>query len=103
MVVSGVSAIDRLTLNRIKTAAAGLDGIEFEFWTNRPLAQMSEGLASLPKGSAILLSSVQRERASQPYYGIQIAQMITPTANAPVFTLSAGHHWQRGGGRGGGG
>lgn len=90
VVVSGMSATDRLTMDRIKMAATALDGIEFEFWTNRPIAQMGEGLASLPKGSAILLSTVQRDMAGQAYYSSQLAQMILPIASAPVYVLSAG-------------
>ena len=90
VVVSGVSLTDRLTLNRIQEAALALDGIKFEFWTNRPLAQMAEGLATLPKGSAILLSSVQRDVANQPHYSSELARMIVPTANAPVYVLGAG-------------
>jgi PAS domain S-box-containing protein len=90
VVVGGVSMADRLTMNRIKTAAQNLDGIEFEFWTNRPLAQMAEGLTSLPVGTVIMLTTVQRDVANQPYYSIQVAQMITPTANAPIYVLSAG-------------
>ena len=92
VVVGGMSATDRLTMNRIKLAATALEGndVEFEFWTNRPLAQMGEGLASLPKGSAILLSTVQRDVAGQSYYSSQVAQMIMPTANSPIYALSAG-------------
>ena len=90
VVVGGMSATDHLTMNRIRLAASALDGIEFEFWTNRPLAQMGEGLATLPKGSAILLSTVQRDVAGQAYYSSQVAQMILPTANAPMYALSAG-------------
>jgi PAS domain S-box-containing protein len=90
VVVSGMSATDRLTMNRIKTSGMTLDGIEFEFWTNRPIAQMGEGLSTLPKGSAILLSTVQRDVAGEAYYSSEVAQMILPTASAPIYVLSAG-------------
>ena len=89
VVVGGVSATDHLTMNRIKIAAAGMDGIEFEFWTNRPLGQLGQGLATLPKGTAILLSTVQRDSAGQPYFSLQVAQMVVPHANAPVYVLGA--------------
>ena len=90
VVVGGVTATDRLTMNRIKTAASDLDGIEVEFWTNRPLGQMGEGLGALPKGTAILLSTVQRDGTGQPYYSQQLAQRIIPGANAPIYVMSAG-------------
>ena len=90
VVISGVSALDRLPLNRISEAARSLEGIQFDFWTNRPLAQMGEGLATLPKGTVILLSSVQRDVTGEPYYSSEVAKMITPTASAPVYVLGAG-------------
>lgn len=90
VVLGGVSMTDRLTLSRIQEAAAELDGIKFEYWTNRPLAQMADGLSALPKGTAILLSTVQRDVANQPYYSSTVAQKITPTANAPIFVLGSG-------------
>ena len=71
-------------------AAQELDGIKFDFWTNRPLSQLSEGLSTLPKGTAILLSTVQRDVANQTYYSSQMASLITPTANAPIYVLSPG-------------
>ena len=90
VVVSGVSQTDRLTLSRIQEVAQSLDGIKFEFWTNRPLAQIGDGLATLPKGSAILLSTVQRDVNNQPHYSSELARLIVPRANAPVFVLGAG-------------
>ena len=90
VVVGGVSLTDRLTLRRILLAAQALDGIDFDFWTNRPLAQMAEGLSTLPKGTAIFLSTVQRDVVNEPYYSIEVARMMTPTANAPIYGLTAG-------------
>ena len=90
VVVSGVSQTDRLTLSRIQEVAQSLDGIKFEFWTNRPLAQIGDGLANLPKGSAILLSTVQRDVNNQPHYSSELARLIVPKANAPIYVLGAG-------------
>lgn len=90
VVISGVSGADRLTLDRIRAAAQSLEGVQFDFWTNRPLAQMGEGLSTLPKGTVILLSTVQRDVSGQPYFSSQVAQMIAPTASAPIYVLGAG-------------
>jgi PAS domain S-box-containing protein len=90
IVVGGVSMVDHLLMNRITAAAQNLDGVEFELWTNRPLAQMAEGLTNLPPGTAILLSTVQRDVANQPYYSSLVAQQVMPTASAPVYALSSG-------------
>jgi PAS domain S-box-containing protein len=90
VVVSGISAADRLILSRIQEAAQSLDGIKFEFWTNRPLAQLTVGLATLPKGTAILLGSVQRDVTDRPYFSSELAKLIVPRASAPVYVLGAG-------------
>ncbi len=90
VVISGVSASDRLTLDRVRVAAQSLDGIDCEFWTNRPLAQIGEGLSALPKGTVIYLSTIQRDVTGQPYYSSQLTQMIAPAAGVPLYGLSAG-------------
>ena len=90
VVVSGVSADDRLTLERIRAVGQSLDGIECEFWTNRPLGQLGAGLSTLPKGTVIFLGTLQRNLSSQPYYSSQLIQLVAPRASVPIYGLGAG-------------
>ena len=90
VVIGGTSRTDRLTLDRIRAAAESLDGIEFEFWTNRPMAEMAAEVAALPHGTAIFLSTLQRDAANQPFFAVQVVQLLLPTASAPMYVLSAG-------------
>ena len=90
VVIGGTSASDRLTLGRIEDVARSLDDVEFNFWTNQPLADLRVLVRSLGEGTAIMLGSVQRDGAGQPFYTSQIAQMLAPAAGAPMYVLGAG-------------
>lgn len=99
VVVGGTSDSDRATLGRIADAAQALEGIEFEFWTNRPVAEMMAAVKSLPKGSVILLSAVQRDVTGQPFFTSQLARTMAPSASVPVYVLGG---WAMGTGAVGG-
>ncbi len=87
VVIGGVSGVDRATLGRIAEASHALEGVEFEFWTNRPIAELPEAVKSLPEGTVILLSTVLNDVSGQTYYMTQLAQMLAPTANVPVYVF----------------
>jgi hypothetical protein len=48
VVIGGVSDVDRATLGRIAEASQALEGVEFEFWTNRPVAELPAAVKALP-------------------------------------------------------
>lgn len=90
VVIGGTSELDRVTLARIAEAAQSLEGIEFDFWTNRPVAELQGAVGSLPEGTVILLSTVQRDATGQPFFMSQLAQLLAPSASAPMYVLSGG-------------
>jgi signal transduction histidine kinase len=87
VVIGGVSDGDRATLGRIRDVAQTLDGVDFEYWTNRPIADVPAALKNLPPGTVVLLSTVQRDVAGQSFYLLQLAQMLVPASNVPVYVL----------------
>jgi signal transduction histidine kinase len=87
VVIGGNSAGDCATLQRIMETAESLEGIEFEFWTNRPVAEIPAAAAALRPGTVILLSRFQSDIHGQPYFGSQIAQMLVAKANVPVYVM----------------
>jgi signal transduction histidine kinase len=87
VVIGGTSDMDRATLGRIEEVARSLDGIEFDFWTNRPVAELPVAVKSLPEDTVILLSTVQRDVAGLPFFMSQLASMLAPAANAPMYVL----------------
>ena len=87
VVIGGTSEMDRTTLERIEEVARSMDGVEFDFWTNRPMAELQSAVGSLPEGTVILLSTVQRDVTGQPFFMSQLAQMLTPSANVPMYVL----------------
>jgi signal transduction histidine kinase len=99
VVIGGTSETDRAAIGRIEETAPSLDGIKFDFWTNQPVAEMSEAVKSLPEGTVILLSTVQRDVTGQPFFMSQLAQMFAPSASVPVYVLGG---WALGSGAVGG-
>lgn len=87
VVIGGTSEVDRAALGRIEESAHALEGIEFEFWTNRPVAALPAAVQSLPAGTVILLSTFQRDVTGQPFFMSQLAQMLVPSASVPVYVL----------------
>jgi signal transduction histidine kinase len=99
VVIGGISEADRATIGRIEETAPSLEGIKFDYWTNQPVAEMSEAVKSLPEGTVILLSTVQRDVTGQPFFMSQLAQMFAPSASVPVYVLG---EWALGSGAVGG-
>ena len=99
VVIGGTSETDRMALGRIREVAQSLDGIEFDFWTNRPMAELPGAVGSLPEGTVILLSTVQRDVTGQPYFMSPLAQMLAPSASVPMYVLGG---WALGSGAVGG-
>jgi len=99
VVIGGTSEADRLALGRIREVAQTLDGIEFDFWTNRPVTELPGAVGSLPEGTVILLSTVQRDVTGQRFFTSQLAQLLAPSASVPVYVLGG---WALGSGAVGG-
>ena len=87
VVIGGSTPTDRATLGRIEEASQSLEGVQFEFWTNRPVAELPGLVRSLPEGTVILLGSILRDVTGQTYYTPQVAQMLAPQASVPVYVL----------------
>ena len=87
VVVGGTTEMDRATLGRIEEASHALEGVEFDFWTNRPIAEMPAAMKSLPEGTVVLISTVISDVTGQTYYMSQLAQMLAPSASVPVYVL----------------
>jgi signal transduction histidine kinase len=90
IVIGGISKTDQIALERIKQIAASVDGVKFEFWTDRSMVDISTAARSLPGDTVILLAPVQRDVTGQLFYTSQVAQMVAPSASVPVYVLGAG-------------
>ncbi len=99
VVIGGTSDVDRATLGRIAEASQTLEGIEFDFWTNRPIAALPGAVRSLPEGTVVLLSTVISDVNGRTFYMSQLAQMLAPSASVPVYVLGG---WVLGSGAVGG-
>jgi signal transduction histidine kinase len=90
VVVGGASAADQKILRRIEEISRLVDGVEFQFWTNQPVADICHAAKSLPAGTVVLLGTVQSDVTGQQYLTSQVAQMLAPSASVPVYVLGEG-------------
>lgn len=90
VVIGGVSDADRTTLQRIGEMAKSVAGVKFEFWTNAPVEDMCKAASTLTEGTVIMLGTVQRDGAGEPFYTSQVVQMLAPSSGVPVYVLGAG-------------
>jgi signal transduction histidine kinase len=90
IVVGGTSAADQAVSARIAETARSVAGVDFEFWTNRPVNDMYEAAKGLTEGTVLLVSSMQRDTYGQPTYTSQVVRLLAPVAGVPVFVLGAG-------------
>ena len=95
VVIGGTSEADRAAMGRIAESASALEGVEFDFWTNRPLVNLTTDVKSLPAGTVILLSSFQRDLFGQPFFMSQLAQLLATVADVPIYSLGS---WAMGNG-----
>lgn len=89
VVICGTSKSDRATLGRIEEAAQSLEGIEFDFWTNRAVVDLPMAVRSLPADTVILLGTVQSDATGRRFFTSQLAQLLAPVASVPVYVLGA--------------
>ena len=87
VVIGGTSMADQAVLARIQDVGKSMDGVDFEYWTNRPVGEIYEAAKTLPEGTVILLSTVQRDVTGQPVYTSQIVRLLAPSASVPVYVL----------------
>ena len=88
VVIAGSSATDRIYLSRAEKAAQSLAGkVEFEFWTNRTMAELRQMVGSMPPRTAILMTTVFRDSAGEMFVSTQVAGLIATSANVPVYNL----------------
>src|SRR5215813_4750926 len=82
-VIGGTAEVDRSVFNRAKEAARSFAGrVDFDFWDNRRMAELRQAVSALPPRTAILLSRMFRDGATQA------GQSIAEWANVPVYVMT---------------
>ena len=89
VVIGGTAEVDTHVIGRARQAARSLTGrIEFDFWTNRPMSEITNAVRSLPPQTAILFTRMFRDAAGRPFNSVQAAQSIAQSANVPVYIMT---------------
>ena len=89
VVIGGTAEVDTHVIGRARQAARSLTGrIEFDFWTNRPMSEITNAVRSLPPQTAILFTRMFRDGTGRPVNSVQAAQSIAKSANVPVYIMT---------------
>jgi len=90
VVIGGTAEVDTQVTSRAQEAARSLTRrIDFDFWTNRPMSEMTQAVRSLPPQTAILFTRMFRDGAGQPFNSTQAVKLIAESANAPVYIMTS--------------
>src|SRR5688572_13634955 len=89
VVIAGTAEVDGHVLDRVKEAARSFEGrIEFDFWDNRPLAELRQAVAVLPAQTAILFARMFRDGSGRPVISAEMGRSIAQWANVPVYVMT---------------
>jgi signal transduction histidine kinase len=91
VVVGGISPADQAALRRTAEVAQSVEGVRFEYWTNRPAENVYRDVKLLPEDTVILFVSMQRDAAGVAFYSSHVAQRLTESASVPVYVLAEGY------------
>ena len=90
VVIGGTAEVDTQVTSRAQEAARSLTRrIDFDFWTNRPMSEMTQAVRSLPPQTAILFTRMFRDGAGQAVNSTQAVKLIAESANAPVYIMTS--------------
>jgi signal transduction histidine kinase len=90
VVVGGDSPADRALLQRIGETTRSVDGVTFDYWTNRPLPEIYQAAATLTPDTIILMGTMQRDVTGRPQNTSRVVQNLAPAASVPVYVLGEG-------------
>ncbi len=89
VVIGGTTEVDTQVVDRVREAAGSFTGrAEFDFWTNRPMSEITQAVRSLPTQTVILFTRMYRDGAGQLFNSVQAVRLITESANTPVYIMT---------------
>jgi PAS domain S-box-containing protein len=89
VVIGGTSEVDTHVVSRVREAARSFTGrAEFDFWTNRPMSEITQAVRSLPTQTVILFTRMYRDGAGQAFNSAQAVKSIIESANAPMYVMA---------------
>ncbi len=90
VVIGGTAEVDIQVTSRAQEVARSLTSrIDFDFWTNRSMNEMTQAVRSLPPQTAILFTRMFRDGAGQPFNSAEAVKLIAESANVPVYIMTS--------------
>jgi PAS domain S-box-containing protein len=89
VVIGGTAEVDRTVLKRVKEVArAFVERIEFDFWDNRGMPELSRAVSALPSQTVILFSRMFRDGAGRAVISTEAGRSIAQWSNVPVYVMT---------------
>jgi len=86
VVIGGTAEVDTQVTSRAQEAARSLTSrIDFDFWTNRPMNEMTQAVRSLPPHTVILFTRMFRDGAGQVFNSAQAVKLSLSSAPAKLW------------------
>ena len=70
-----------------QTTRAFAHRAEFEFWTNRPMADLRLAVAALPAHSVVLYMGIFRDASGRAFFPAQALELLIERARVPTYVL----------------
>ena len=98
VVIGGAAYADRVLVPLVEKAMQGFAGrAEFEFWTNRPIADLRSAVATLPARTVVLYTIIFRDVSGRALFPAQAVELLAKTANVPIYVWADSRAgWMRG-------
>lgn len=88
VVIGGTAPLDQLFLSRTEEAAQSFSGrVQFDFWTTRPMSEITRAVALLPANTVILFTNLFRDVAGETFLPERAASLIAASASVPVYAV----------------
>jgi signal transduction histidine kinase len=89
VVIGGNAPLDQRYLSRTEEAARSLARrVQFEYWTNRSVAEMTESVASLPPRTVIFFTSLFRDATGKSFFPASVASILAASSSVPVYVVA---------------
>jgi ABC-type uncharacterized transport system substrate-binding protein len=89
VVIGGTAEVDVHVIERARKAASAFsDRVEFDFWTNRSMIQISDAVKSLPPQTAVLFTRMFRDSTGRAFNSGPAAQSIAQLSSALVYIMA---------------
>jgi len=88
VVIGGVDSSSRGLVHEVgKTSLLYSNRVDFEYWTNQPMAELKAGVSGLPNGTVVLYTAIFRDVSGGAFVPAQALEQLVQQASVPTYVL----------------